>query len=291
VIFTDTIAEMTWVEVERAAKDGAVLLWALGVIEQHGPHLPTGTDVYLPSARLREVRTKLESGGISALIMPSYYWGVNIVSGSFPASYGVRPELMRDIMVELLMGVMRDGFRHVFCFSGHGDALHNKTIYDGVAASHERTGIDVSFVTDATLAMRIGLDVSDPLLTVHDPSPQMPIGAQVRLSPPNTPETADASLYVDVHAGREETSLMMSVCPELVREEARAALRCTEYGLEDLAVWRRGYDDARRKTPQGYFGDPASATVDEGDRALAASAQAAADAIASRLQRMVGHIS
>ena len=52
---------MTWPEVSKAAKDGAVLLWAFGVIEQHGPHLPTGTDVYIPSARLREVRRILEA--------------------------------------------------------------------------------------------------------------------------------------------------------------------------------------------------------------------------------------
>ena len=85
-IFAGTIAEMTWLEVEQAAKGGAALLWAFGVIEQHGPHLPTGTDVYLPQAQLREVRRLLGERGIDALIVPPYYWGVNVVSGAFPAS-------------------------------------------------------------------------------------------------------------------------------------------------------------------------------------------------------------
>ena len=31
-IFADTIAHMTWFEVDQAAKDGAILLWAFGVI-------------------------------------------------------------------------------------------------------------------------------------------------------------------------------------------------------------------------------------------------------------------
>src|SRR5574340_175791 len=43
-IFEDTIAEMTYPQVEAAIVRGAVGLWAIGVIEQHGPHLPTGTD-------------------------------------------------------------------------------------------------------------------------------------------------------------------------------------------------------------------------------------------------------
>ena len=37
----------------------AVVLWGLGVIEQHGPHLPLGTDVYMPSELLRRVRKQL----------------------------------------------------------------------------------------------------------------------------------------------------------------------------------------------------------------------------------------
>ena len=52
-IFKDTIADMTYPEVEQAVRDGAVALWALGVIEQHGPHLPLGTDVYVPMGRRR----------------------------------------------------------------------------------------------------------------------------------------------------------------------------------------------------------------------------------------------
>ena len=56
------------------------------MIEQHGPHLPTGTDVYIPSARLRAVKTLLAAEGIESLIIPPFYWGVNVVSASFPAS-------------------------------------------------------------------------------------------------------------------------------------------------------------------------------------------------------------
>ena len=71
-IFVGTIAEMTWYEVEAAAKNGAVLLWAFGVIEQHGPHLPTGTDVYLAGTAARSP-SRARQAGIQALIVPPYY--------------------------------------------------------------------------------------------------------------------------------------------------------------------------------------------------------------------------
>ncbi|GGT60666.1 creatininase family protein [Actinomadura citrea] len=265
-VFAGTLAELTWHEVDAAARSGAVLLWAFGVIEQHGPHLPTGTDVYLPVARLRAVRTLLAERGVQALIVPPYYWGVNVVSGAFPASYDVRPELMREIMVDLLAGMARDGFRHVFCFSGHGDALHNRTVHDGVRAACERTDADASFVTEPALARRIGLEADDPYLTLYGPDE----------APPDGP--------VDVHAGSWETSLMMHTHPRLVREEVRARLEPSGVGPSELAIWRQGYEHARRVTPDGYLGDPAAADAAEGLRIQTAAAEQAAAAIVLRLR-------
>ncbi|WP_327152066.1 creatininase family protein [Nocardia sp. NBC_01329] len=277
-IFGESMAEMTWYEVAAAAAAGAVLLWPIGVIEQHGPHLPTGTDVYIPTDRARRVKAALAERGVDALVVPPYYWGVNVVSGSFPASYSIRPSLMREVLADLFVGMSNDGFGHIFCFSGHGDALHNRTLYEGIRAGSQRASADISFVVDAALAQRLELRVDDPLLTVHgDLAPELPATApRVRTTPEGHP-------FVDVHAGRWETSMMMSSYPELVREDARRDLRPTDHGPEELAVWRRGYDDARRITPHGYFGDPAGATADEGVRTRAASAGAAADAICRRL--------
>ena len=286
-VFADTLAEMTWYEVERAAKEGAVLLWAFGVIEQHGPHLPTGTDVYLPQARLRDVKRALAERGIPALIVPPYYWGVNVVSGAFPASYRVRPELMKELMADVFASFGTDGFRHVFCFSGHGDALHNRTVHEGVGLGRERSGLDISFVVDEALAARLGFAADDPALTLQEnEAPPAFKFMQITSSSPISPELPDGAppRYVDVHAGCWETSMMMCACPGLVREDERVGLKSTDYGPDDLAEWRRGFEHARRKTPLGYLGDPAAATLEQGQRSLARSARLAAEAIERRLR-------
>lgn len=72
-IFAETLADLTYQEVEALAKDGAVLLWGLGVIEEHGRHLPLGTDVYLPYAALKLTRRLLEAGGIKAANLPPFF--------------------------------------------------------------------------------------------------------------------------------------------------------------------------------------------------------------------------
>lgn len=275
-VFADSIAELTWREVEDAAHNGAVVLWAFGVIEQHGPHLPCGTDVYLPSTSVRRIRRELGTRGIRSLIMPPYYWGVNAVSASFPGSYNVRPQVTQDLVADVVAGLARDGFRHVFCFSGHGDALHNQTVYAAANLASQVTGIDVSFVAETALIERLGLHVTDAQLTVLDPLD----GGDV------LPAAEPQAAYPDLHAGCWETSNMMAAVPALVREDERAALVPTNLDASELGLWRRGALEARQMTPDGYLGDPARATTEQGRRQLDRHAALAAEAIAGRLARL-----
>ncbi len=38
-IFTDTMAELTWPEVKQESKQGAVVVFPIAVVEEHGPHI------------------------------------------------------------------------------------------------------------------------------------------------------------------------------------------------------------------------------------------------------------
>lgn len=285
-IFFDTLAEMTWYEVDQAAKDGAVLLWGIGVIEQHGPHLPTGTDVYVPQAHLREIKKRLAERGVQALIVPPFYWGVNVTSSAFPSSYNVRPEIIKEMMADLFKSFEADGFKRVFCISGHGDGLHNKTIHEGIQLGANRTSLDISFVTEAALAQRIGVALDDPNLTLplEDPpavdmrhyqwDPAIPVVDGI---PTETPK------YVDRHAGRWETSVMIAACERLVRTEVLPSMQATNVDKEHQAIWRKGGDHARKVTPLGYMGDPAGATLEEGVRCINETAETFASAIVARI--------
>jgi creatinine amidohydrolase len=284
-IFADTIAEMTWYEVEQAAKDGAILLWSFGVIEQHGPHLPAGTDVYIPQARLRETKRMLAERGIQALIVPPYYWGINRVSAAFPASYQVSAQTMKALMSDIFASLARDGFKTVFCFSGHGEHMHNLTIHEGIQEAVAATGMDISFVVDTALQLRLGLRADDPCLTIHKSGSGKLFGA-LTASPSAFDEDEDKPpKFVDVHAGQWESSIMLCTCPDLVHDEVRKTLLSTDFGPDDLAEWRKGFEHSRKKTPLGYLGDPAAATEEEGRRSLFLSAERAADAIQERLAK------
>lgn len=264
-IFHDTMADMTYQELAQEAAEGAIVLWGLGVIEQHGPHLPLGTDVYMPQALLRRVRQLLKARNIRSVTMPPYYWGINNVTGLFPGSFEVRPAIMVEIMIDLIKSLRKDGFGKLFCVSGHGDPLHNQTILQGARRGAEESGLETYFVGAPSFVKRLGFDPADPNVLQ------------------TASEVEKQRKYMDIHAGEFETSSMRSVYPELVRTGIMASLKSTDFTFEDLTEWRRGREHALRKTPLGYLGDPAASDPEKGGSMIDLQAELVADAIAAKL--------
>jgi creatinine amidohydrolase len=264
-IFRETMADMTFPELAQAAANRAVVLWGLGVIEQHGPHLPLGTDVYMPSELLRRVRKLLAERGVNSVIMPPFYWGVNHVSGLFPGSFVVRPEVMIELMVDLIKSLKKDSFARLFCVSGHGDALHNRTVHAGIKRGAEESGVKAWFVGAPSFFARIGLPADDPNLLPTDGEVERP------------------GKFFDVHAGRFETSSMWANYPQLVKAELLPSLKSTDFQLDDIVEWRKGGEHSLRKTPAGYLGDPAASDAGFGEQLMAAHAELVAKAIAAKV--------
>src|SRR5262249_3140592 len=131
-ILHETMADMTYPEVETAAKQNTVVLWPMGVIEEHGPHLPLGTDIYDSYIEFKQVARLLKSAGKSVVIAPPMYWGINEATASFGGSFTMRPSTVKSIIEDGFMSFRKDGFKTVYIITGHGDRLHNQTIVEGV---------------------------------------------------------------------------------------------------------------------------------------------------------------
>lgn len=268
-IFHETMADMTYPEVVEASRQGAVVLWSLGVIEEHGPHLPLATDVYLPYALLRQTRRILATRGIPSILMPPFYWGVNFVTTSFPATFEVRPEIVLELVVDIIKNLRKDNFQSLFCISGHGDALHNKTMLAAIKRGAREAPINAYYVCTPPFLNRLKADPG------FDPADPTVIPAR---------EASHSTEFLDVHAGEHETSSMWGVFPEVVRQDIIPTLKPTNFTLEDLNEWRKGRDHARRKTPHGYFGDPAASDPRRGEALLLRQAEYIADAIEAKVR-------
>lgn len=266
-IFDDTMADMTSPEIEQAAREDASILLPVGVIEEHGPHLCLGTDIYLAHALCRKVRDRLSALGLPALIAPPFYWGINFITGAFPGSFTVRRSTLRAMLVDLLASLKRWDFENVFLLNLHGDPQHNLAILDAVEEARTDHGIRAQVLLTPHDVRRFGLGGQEPNLLVHESC----LGL----------EHSDG--FADLHGGAFETSVMAALFPELVNQELARTLPSSRTTAEDLKTWRKGWSDARRITPLGYCGDPSWIDAEGAARAMEAQAEAISGAIASFL--------
>ena len=264
-VLEGTIAELTWNELEERARSGTVALWAIGAIEEHGPHLPLATDIYLPTLQLRLVRSMLGKCGVKAEIVPPYFWGVNHVTGAFPGSIEIRPDTMRALLEDVFQSLRKAGFQQIVVITGHYDAAHSRTILEAIEAANAR-GNKVTYLVPQTIAARIG--VTEP----RAGAVPVDLGSK-------------PGLVADLHAGDAETSAMLSGARSAVRTSRLRSLPATTLSEAQVAEWRRGQEYARRLTPHGYVGDPARATAEKGRRQTRQTAAAYAKAIVRLLKR------
>src|SRR5262245_6705555 len=85
-LFTETMADMTAVQIEASVKRGAGVLRPIGVMETHGPHLPTGTDAFIAIQICRLTKAYAAELGRELVIAPPFSWGITGVLADFAGS-------------------------------------------------------------------------------------------------------------------------------------------------------------------------------------------------------------
>ena len=245
-IFSETMADMTYQQIEKAAEQKLPILFPIAVIEEHGPHMCLGTDTYLTYHFCKKIRKGLLEMGLDCLIVPPYYWGINIATNGFAGSFTVKPETMVSVLCDLLECLKSWGFENIFLFNFHGDFKHNLTIVNAAKKAHEELGMGAYFIVPDIFLKRAGLSGEEPYLIVWPTKPETP------------------SKYFDLHAGGSETSLMVNNFPELVNVDLARSLKSSFTTLDGLRIWRQGGEKAREITPLGYCGNPSEINLEAG---------------------------
>jgi len=154
-IFSDTMVDMAYTQIEDAAKKNIPILFPIAVIEEHGPHMCLGTDTYLTYDFCKKLKNELANYNIDSLIAPPFYWGVNSITNGFPGPFVVKPETMITILLELLENLKAWGFDNIFLFNFHSDYKHIQTIYEVARKAYNEQNIDAYFVAQ-DLVLTIG---------------------------------------------------------------------------------------------------------------------------------------
>jgi mycofactocin precursor peptide peptidase len=234
---TRRLAEMTWPDVERAVAAGCTtVILPLGATEQHGPHLPLGTDA---------VRAEALADGLAAslpdvLVAPTLPVGCSDEHTGFAGLLSLDHGTLTAVIVECGRRMAGWGIRRLVLLSAHGG--------NGRALELARARLREA----AT-----GLDVQVPGAPAGLTRALLDLAAADGIS-------AEA---LGLHAGEGETSEMLHLRPDLVHMQRAVA---GYVGAVAKLLPRLREEGLRPVTATGTLGDPRGACGERGARYLAA---------------------
>jgi creatinine amidohydrolase len=268
-IFDETMVDMTWQEIERAAGKGAIVLLPTGIIEEHGPHMGLAVDTYAAYLVSVLVKHELESRGVNPLIAPPQYWGVSPSTGVFPGTFSMRPETMKAVVYDILASLKRWGLNRVFIVNWHADVHHCRAILDALKDARRDMDIDAVCVLSSSDIRRLRLTGDENYILIQQ-APAL---------------TGSPEKYVDLHAGSMETALMAKYFPKHVKTALAKKLPRTELTFDDLKGLGTSDEATRTLIPGGYFGNPAGYDTDAAELFITAYVKGTADCIEGYLKR------
>jgi creatinine amidohydrolase len=109
------LQEMTWTDVQEYLRTNDMVIIPLGSTEQHGPHLPLGTDSYIATdiAKMISART-------GVVVVPVILAGYSVYHSGFPGSLSLKPETMEQVLFGTAEMLIKYGFRRIMFMNGHG---------------------------------------------------------------------------------------------------------------------------------------------------------------------------
>jgi creatinine amidohydrolase len=223
---------------EDAARWIAVL--PLAAIEQHGPHLPLGTDAMIAEAYLARVYALLPAG-LPATFLPVQAVGISTEHLAFPGTLTLPPDVAIRSWTALGESLARAGVRKLVMVSSHG----------GNSAAMSLVAQD--------LRARLGF------LAVTT--------AWSRFGAPDGLFAADEIRH-GIHGGAVETSIMLAAYPAHVRSDEIKNFEPRTVAMERDHRWLNAQRpapfawQAQDLHPSGAIGDASAASAEKGRQML-----------------------
>lgn len=238
--------DLTTEEIRARDMSRTIAVLPVAAVEQHGPHLPLGTDTYIAAGYLERV-ARLVPEGLDVLVLPVQAVGKSDEHDAFPGTLTLSAGTALAAWTEIAAGLHRAGCRKLVIVSSHGG---NSALIDLVAgALRDRFGMVAVTTSWSRLGLPEGLFPAD-------------------------------EIRHGIHAGGIETALMLALRPDLVRREQVADFEPRTVAMErDFTLLRAGRPAAFAwKTqdlhPSGALGDARLGTAEAGEAALAHGAGA-----------------
>ena len=236
------LAKIPFPEVARLAESGkALVILPVGVVEEHGAHLPLGMDSFAAEAYAVSAAPHLEEAGYEIAVAPTINYGVARAAIDFPGTLSLEPETLRSMVVEIGRSLARHGLSRLVILNGHRDKYHMKALEDAKNTLAEEKGSQVLCVGFAHEDEITAACYRDGVKQFYK-SPQ--------------PDR-------EGHGGESETSVALHSFPEMVNRDIIKTLDANfDYDVEAFRNETKDYWSI--SSGRGYFGWPQAASAETG---------------------------
>lgn len=221
--------EMTSPAIAAVDREKTLVVVPIAAVEQHGPHLPTGTDTIICTAIVERLEAEFPE---NSLVLPTTWLGASAHHMRFGATVTAELDTYIATLCEIGISLLEDGFRRILFVNGHGGNV------DPLQVALRQLQSQFS---DALLAGGSYWNVASDLLQ----------------------EVLNGDHKFVGHACEFETSVILHLRPELVdRAKMADAGELVPNQISNLFVSR----DMRHRTAAGCTGRPDLASAEKGEK-------------------------
>lgn len=242
-----TLTEMTSAEVAEALLRTKTLLLPIGATEDHGAHLPLGTDAFEAREICRRAAKALEAMDCPIVVGPVIPFGVSSFHMGFPGTVTLTSSTLIFVIKEVALSLRAHGFRNICLVHGHDGNLPQMmtAAQDLVSETDDLTVVVMNWMVELAKAYAAGLG---------------------------------RSRRGESHGGEGETARLLVTHPELVDvPKGRAHYLAPEdlRRIQSPEHMKTGGGlfyptrDYKALTPVGSIGDPSLATEEVGEQGYA----------------------
>ena len=223
--------ELSWPHIKESAEKGCVVIIPIGVIEQHGHHLPLDTDAFIA----QEIARAAARRDPEILVGPTVSFGFTPSNKNFPGSISLTAATWSALIREIVRSVARHGFTRIALLNGHGGQVSLSRAV--VSALQDEEGIRVVVLNWFGL-----VDQDMGRLFADEKMPGGRVG----------------------HAGAVETSMNLHLRGELASQGSLVAHLGPQ--MPEFVSKVGGYIQTPREdlSPSGVMGDPNFASAEKG---------------------------
>lgn len=225
------LEEMNAVQVRKNVNKKTVAILILGACENHGDHMPFGSDFIFPEELAKRVAAKSRKNSI--VILPPIPYGVSLHHKEFQMTMSLEPHTLEMVIEDLFQSIIKNGIRRILVINGHdGNIAPIETAAritkdrhkEVVIACLEAWWVSIGEITKGLFEVWHGLG----------------------------------------HGGEAETSTMLAVRPDLVNMNFAPDEVIPKLPSEKIRIYWK-FDEL---TDTGATGAPKKATAQKGEQAL-----------------------